>query len=676
MSQDIELNTADLHVLVSQAKDLSSELDLDYFLNDILKRACELTDSESASIFLYDEGKISYDDGTDSRGLYVAAATGPVARDFIASHGEHGRSRVPLEGSKAGRTFLTGEVLVEDAVGSDPQHFKEVDQVLKHHTDSLLCVPLAIGAERIGAMEVINKQSTDYSQRDRTLLEHFASHAALAIRNAQLVQELLAHKGLFTSRTAGRKAADLIRELSAPAHPERMTVMFADMRGFTRFSQLLGNPAEIEKHLNKFIELLATEVMRYDGFVNKFLGDGVLALFRGRQSELRAARAAFGIVDKFATLKDSWNVGRNEVLNFLDVGVGIGTGDVIIGSIGTGRIKDFTALGNVVNLAAAFEQEARGGRRVQVDQNTFNAIFAVVSKADDAVDHDLRKPDQPPGIHYKRIHVHGLVPDQATSEEPIRVDPYYHNSWAVVVGIDEYKSKEITPLSYAVSDARAVADALPAIGFPAAHIQLLENEAASRLGIQRALHEKSRMMHEADRLLVFFALHGKSVSHISGEEGFLLPYDVEPTNIPVLGLAMIELEHIARRLPPKHIIFVLDACFSGFAAYGVNVEKDSAIDLAETAKERVIEVMTAGDSSEQVIEQGGRGVFTRAFLKGLEGDADLDCTGLTASKLAAYIRMRLRTENANQTPQIRKLRGKGEFLFIPPKEYHRFPRSR
>jgi adenylate cyclase len=666
MDHESELSSHDLLVLVRQAKDLTSEIDLADLLEEILQRACDLTDSESASVFLHDDGKILYDDGTTSKGLFVAAATGPVSQSFIASHGEKGRSRVPLEGSKAGRTFLTGEVLVESTI-RPVGHFKAVDEELKHHTESLMSVPLAIGTEPIGVMQVLNKKSQDYANRDVALLQHFAAHAALAIRNAQLVQELLAHKGLFTSSANGRKAADLIRELSAPAHPERMTVLFADMRGFTRFSQLLGSPTEIEKHLNKFIELLATQVMEYDGFVNKFLGDGVLALFRGRESELRAARAAFSIVDKFSELKHLWNIGRNEVLNFLDVGVGIVTGDVIIGSIGTGRIRDFTALGNVVNLAAAFEHEARGGKRVQMDQNTFNAISAIVDKADAPIDHDMRKPDQPPGIHqYKRIHVHSLLPvEDVHHTDPTDLSAYYRESWAIIIGVNEYKSVDIPPLSYAVNDARAVADALPALGFPTDHTQVLENEAASRIGIQRAVYEKRGLMQEDDRLLVFFAVHGYILPNSGGDEGFLLPYDVDPKNLPVLGLAMAELEQIAKRLPPKHILFVLDACFSGFAINRENPESDFTTDLLEATGEGVIEVLTAGNSGQKAAEEGGHGVFTRAFLKGLEGGADRDGSGLTARKLAAYIQGRLR--GTNQTPQISKLSGKGEFLFIPPK---------
>ena len=69
-----------------------------------------------------------------------------------------------------------------------------------------------------------------------------------------------------------------------------MTVLFADMRGFTRLVQSSGDPIETVDRLNPFLDLLAEQVLRHDGLVNKFLGVGVLALFRGRDTERRGAR--------------------------------------------------------------------------------------------------------------------------------------------------------------------------------------------------------------------------------------------------------------------------------------------------------------------------------------------------------------------------------------------------
>jgi class 3 adenylate cyclase len=585
-----------------------------------------------------------------------------------------------VEGSKAGRVYATGEILVEKSVAFDRDHFQRVDQETNYRTDSMVCVPLTIGSERLGVVQLLNKTSGEYTARDALLLEHFAAHAAVVIRNARHIRDLLAHKGLFASPTKGQKAADLLRQLAAPAHRERMTILFADMRGFTRLSQTLGDPLEIERHLNQFLSLLSSAAVEHEGLVNKFLGDGMLALFRGAKSEVRAIRCAFTIVERFRELRIQWNQNRNEDLGFLDIGAGIVTGEVIIGSIGGGRLKDFTVLGNAVNLAAAFQDAARNGQRVLVDQSTLSAVKDIVAEVDDPVSYELRKPDQPSGITYKRYNVRRLRPAveptvtvanraQLASEQVKGLQSYYSGSWAVIVGVDQYQSPHVGRLGYAVADAHAVAEALPRVGFPAERIQVLENAKATKDAIQRAIYGKLATTQRDDRLLVFFALHGEVVKHPKGEQGYLLPFDADPTNLPLTALPMSELAQIGRRLHPKHILFVLDTCFSGFAARRGPVGASDQVDLDVLTREPVVQLLTAGTGDQKAVEDGGHGIFTRHFLKGIDGWADRDGTGLTALKLAVYVQERVVADSSSrQTPQYAKLDGEGEFLFLPPQK--------
>ncbi|HEX4610138.1 MAG TPA: adenylate/guanylate cyclase domain-containing protein [Urbifossiella sp.] len=676
MEQTPILDSADLIALVETAKALSAEIDLSDLLVEILKRAGQLTDSPAGSVLLFDR---------EREALYFAAATGPTAATVLGRFGEAGQERIPIRkkggaeyASVAGKVFDQGVSEVKDSVEADAGHFKGVDERTHHRTESMVCVPLGVGAERIGAMQLLNKQTGNYTPRDVVLLEHFAAHAGVAVRNAQHIRDLLAHKGLFTTAVGGRKAADLLAELSKPARRERMTVLFADMRGFTRFSQTLGDPQEILRYLNQFLTVLAAQVIAHDGLVNKFLGDGILALFRGDGYETSAVRCAFAITAEFAALRDEWNAHRNEDLTFLDVEIGIVTGNVIIGSIGSGRVKDFTVLGTEVNLAASFERDARNGQRVLIDQRTFNAVQGIVAEVDDPTNHELRKADQPAGVVFKRYHVRRLRPAVAAPRVSVgdggeRVErgglqAYYSGSSAVVVGIDAYKSPRIGRLSYAAADARAVAAALPRAGFPPEQITLLLNEQASREAIQRAIYGKLTTTTRDDRLLVFFAQHGEVVKQHGYEEGYVLPYDADPTNLPLTALPMVELSQIGRRLPPKHILFVLDMCFSGYAAKRSAAAAPAAADLSALTREPVVQILTAETGDQKVIEEGGNGIFTRRFLKGLEGFADPDGSGLTAMKLAVYVQERVIAESDNrQTPQIAKLSGEGEFLFLAPR---------
>lgn len=657
MADSVQLNREELLALVASAKELSSEIDLDDLLKKILGQCGELTNSPSASIFLDDPG----------RGLFAAEASGPKAADLLDKFGEQGAQRVPYVGSKAGEVFTSRESVTAADISSSA-HYKAVDRQLHHHTESMVCVPLVVGDDCIGAMQILNKASGHYTASDVLLLEHYASHAALAIKNARLIRDLLAHKGLLTSPKSGLKTTDLIQVLKAEPTREDMTVLFADMRGFTKLVQSLGDPTPIVRHLNEFLDLLADQVLRHDGLVNKFLGDGILGLFRGRDTERRGASAAFDIIDAFDELKQKWVRQSNVVLDFVDVGVGIVTGTVIIGAIGSGRVRDFTAIGLLVNLAAAFESTARGGKRILADQATWNAIRDI-AEADEADMYDLRKPDQPSGLLFRRFNIRRLKSaankEISPDEVSARLKPYYHDSWAVVIGINEYMSPKISRLRYATSDVDEVAKMLPMLGFPEKNIQILKDEKATKNDIGRAIYIKTKGMTEEDRLLIFFAGHGEVTEGPGGDEGYLLPYDADQSELSTSSLPMVDFSRIGRRLPAKHILLVLDSCYAGFITSRSSAT--SAPDEPfneELHKQRVVEVLTAGTRRQKAGEDRGNGLFTKAFVHGLKGAADPKGRGLSALKLATYIKERL--QDTNQSPQIEKLEGEGEFLFLPP----------
>jgi adenylate cyclase len=269
----------------------------------------------------------------------------------------------------------------------------------------------AVG-ERLGVMQVLNKRSGAYMPRDLHLLQQFATQAAIAIRNARLIQSLLAHMGLYASPELRRGVVELTQQSREPMRTELLTVLFADMRGFTQFSQRINSPNEIQKCLDEFLSILAKEVLGKGGVVNKFLGDGVLAFFREKDHPIRAVRCAFARLAAFQPLRVRWDETIAAELDFLDIGIGIGivTDTVMIGTIGSDRVRDFTAIGTPVILAAAFEKLARGGKRILVDQRTYTSVKDLVD-AETLPPYKLRKSDQEIGVPYKQYHLMRLRPE-------------------------------------------------------------------------------------------------------------------------------------------------------------------------------------------------------------------------------------------------------------------------
>ncbi|MCH5374149.1 MAG: GAF domain-containing protein, partial [Planctomycetes bacterium] len=294
------LKPDDMLALIECGRELNAQLTLDVLLRNILNKAAQLTDSPDTSIMLRHDDRDS---------LYFAAATGEKAEWVLTTFGKHSAKDIPIYkteadrrgdegdpyGSKAGRVFATCQSMIENRVDG---HFKGVDEESKKVTQSMVCVPLFVGDSRLGVMQILNKRSGDYDDYDRILLEHFAGQAAVAIQNARLFESLLAHSGLYTRLGTETDLYELIKTLYRPAHQENLTVLFADMRGFTQLCQSLSSPGGVQSRLNEFIEMLAEEVIVHDGMVNKFLGDGVMALFRDQDHANRAVKASFSMIER------------------------------------------------------------------------------------------------------------------------------------------------------------------------------------------------------------------------------------------------------------------------------------------------------------------------------------------------------------------------------------------
>ncbi len=129
------------------------------------------------------------------------------------------------------------------------------------------------------------------------------------------------------------------------------TILFTDIRGFTAYSETVQPEAVVEM-LNRFLQVQADIVVRYGGDIDKFVGDELMAVFRGVDGAARAVRAAIEMV---AAVEQTRLVGET-----LTVGAGVSTGEVVQGPIGSADRMDFTVIGDVVNIGARLCSAAQG----------------------------------------------------------------------------------------------------------------------------------------------------------------------------------------------------------------------------------------------------------------------------------------------------------------------------
>jgi hypothetical protein len=240
-------------------------------------------------------------------------------------------------------------------------------------------------------------------------------------------------------------------------------------------------------------------------------------------------------------------------------------------------------------------------------------------------------------------------------------------SWALVVGINAYRHAD--HLNYAVNDARAVAAALPGLGFQ--QVRLLLDEDATKAAIERVIYgEFKEKMAPEDRLFVFFAGHGITVRlPRGGEEGYLIPVDGDPKRPELTAIPMDEVRKMGKRVNAKQIFFAIDSCFSGFAlTRDISPEAVQDADLLAALQEPVVQVLTAGRKGQKAVEDEGHGLFTKRLLDGLRGLADRDRRGfVTVTQLAVWVSPRVtRDSGGRQHPQYSALDGEGDFVFILP----------
>ncbi len=344
--------------LLEAADELGGARSLQDVLRRILTLAGGLIHSSAGSVLLHDPRR---------NDLYFAASTGPAAEDLKDI-------RVPLDKSKAGQVFVSLTPIVEDHLTG---HYERVDNATRFQTHSMICVPLIHQGRALGVMQMLNKAdgTEPYTARDLELLRRFGVQATHSIRHAALFEQMLGSCGLHAADGVRSDIVERLTSSESFAIRESLTILAADMRGFSRLCQGLRTPGRIQEMLGEYIAMLASIVVHHHGILNKVIGDGIVALFRTSSGPANAVRAAFDMSEQFTRFRDRWAERFNFSVDFLDIGIGIATDDdMILGTVGDDQFRDVTIIGQAVNLASALVTEARGGKRILCDKLTWLAV--------------------------------------------------------------------------------------------------------------------------------------------------------------------------------------------------------------------------------------------------------------------------------------------------------------
>ena len=229
---------------------------------------------------------------------------------------------------------------------------------------------ITIDAMLSGADDYISKpfQVREMRVRIRQVLEKTTLRRDNARLQAQLQRANERIRDLLERFMPAEVMAEFMERPEPPAlggKRQETTILYADLQGFTPLAESVP-PDQLVEILNSRLQLVASAIQTYGGTLDKFMGDGVIALFNAPSPQpdhaLRAVRAGLSIVSAFRAAATPGHP--------LSIGIGINTGDVVVGNIGTPQLMNYTAIGDAVNLAQRL-QEMAGRYEMLIGQRTF-----------------------------------------------------------------------------------------------------------------------------------------------------------------------------------------------------------------------------------------------------------------------------------------------------------------
>ncbi|HET9316826.1 MAG TPA: adenylate/guanylate cyclase domain-containing protein [Vicinamibacteria bacterium] len=365
-----------------KAPDAQETAKLNRILKVLLNLAKDLNEARSMEDVLQKIMEIVFDHVPADRGFLMLREPGDSRlTPMVVKHRSGGdEDKITISKTIADRVLKDRVSILTSDAQVDPR-FGAGDSIRFHGIRSAMCAPLWSKEEIIGIIHVDSPMAANsFTLNDLDLLTALGHNAAVAIDRARLNQKIVAEEkkrerlGRFLSPQVTNRIINTSEsqgaELGVPEAKE-VSVLFADIVGFTTMSEKMS-PAAVSYLLNDYLSRMTEVIFKYDGTLDKYIGDAIMAVF-GAPLDMpdHAAQAIRAGLEMRERLEE-FNAERRESPQ-LRIRIGINSGKVVAGEIGSINKKEYTVLGDAVNIASRLESSVAKPMMVVIGENTYEA---------------------------------------------------------------------------------------------------------------------------------------------------------------------------------------------------------------------------------------------------------------------------------------------------------------
>jgi adenylate cyclase len=270
-----------------------------------------------------------------------------------------------------------GPVLIKNSLMDE--RFASAESVVALSAKSILCIPLVSQQGLQGSFYLEKDAAQPFDEADSEFLKNFASAVSVAIENTKLIMAIKRERSIrnnmerYLSPNLIDQLTQTSGELKLDGEKREISVMFADIKNFTKMSEQL-KVEEVFSMLNKTFSEITQIIFKHDGTLDKFIGDAVMAFFgapmKHDDDPVRSVMTAVEIIETVKRMADEY---RSEFGVEVSFSIGINTGEAIVGNVGSLDRMEYTAIGDTVNLAARLQAKA-GYNEIVINESVYNLV--------------------------------------------------------------------------------------------------------------------------------------------------------------------------------------------------------------------------------------------------------------------------------------------------------------